>query len=56
MVSRLVLREQRMSAKKHITISGASTATATQDLQDLAEKNILAPTEGGRSTHYKVNL
>ena len=31
-------------------------ATATLNLQDLAEKNILISTGGGRSTHYKVNL
>jgi Fic family protein len=48
--------EGGMSAKKYMTITGASKATATRDLQDLAEKNILVPTGGGRSTHYKVNL
>ncbi|MDF0673769.1 MAG: hypothetical protein P0120_05425 [Nitrospira sp.] len=31
-------------------------ATATRDLQDLAEENILIPTGSGRSTHYKINL
>jgi Fic family protein len=39
-----------------MTITGASRATATCDLQDLAEKHILITTGGGRSTHYKVNL
>ena len=34
---------------------GKSKVTATRDLQDLAEKNILIPTEG-RSPHYKINL
>jgi len=48
--------EGGMSAKKYMTITGASKATATRDLQDLAEKSILIPTGGGRSTHYKVNL
>ena len=48
--------EGGMSAKKYMTITGASKATATRDLQDLAEKNILAPTGGGRSTHYTINL
>ena len=48
--------EGGMNAKKYMTITGASKATATRDLQDLAEKNILVPTGGGRSTHYKVNL
>jgi Fic family protein len=48
--------EGGMSAKKYMTITGASKSTATRDLQDLAEKHILVPTGGGRSTHYKVNL
>ncbi len=48
--------EGGMSAKKYMVITGASNATATRDLQDLAEKHILVPTGGGRSTHYKVNL
>jgi Fic family protein len=41
-----------MSAKKYMTITGASKATATRDLQDLAVKHILVPTGGSRSTHY----
>lgn len=45
-----------MSAKKYMTITGASKATATRNLQDLAEKHILIPSGSGRSTHYKVNL
>jgi Fic family protein len=48
--------EGGMNAKKYMTITGASKATATRDLQDLSEKHILVPTGGGRSTHYKVNL
>ena len=48
--------EGGMSAKKYMTITGASKATATRDLQDLAEKKILAPTGGGRSTHYQIKL
>lgn len=48
--------EGGMSAKKYMVISGASKATATRDLQDLAEKHILVPTGGGRSTHYRINL
>ena len=48
--------EGGMSAKKYMTITGASKSTATRDLQDLAEKNILVPTGGGRSTHYRINL
>jgi Fic family protein len=45
-----------MSAKKYMAITGASKATATRDLQELAEKGIFTPTGGGRSTHYKVSL
>ncbi|MCC6140091.1 MAG: Fic family protein [Nitrospira sp.] len=48
--------EGGMSAKKYMTITGASKATATRDLQDLADKGIFTPTGGGRSTNYKVNL
>ncbi len=48
--------ESGMSAKKYMTITGASKATATRDLQDLAEKHILVPTGGGRSTQYRINL
>lgn len=48
--------EGGMSAKKYMTITGASKATATRDLQNLAEKHILVSTSGGRSTYYKVNL
>jgi Fic family protein len=48
--------EGGMSAKKYMTITGASKATATRDLQELAEKHILVPTGGGRSTRYEINL
>lgn len=48
--------EGGMSAKKYMTITGASKATATRDLQDLADKGIVAPAGGGRSIHYKINL
>ncbi len=48
--------EGGMSAKKYMVITGASKATATRDLQDLADKGVFIPTGGGRSTHYKVNL
>ena len=45
-----------MSAKKYISMTGASKATATRDLQDLADKGVFVPFGGGRSTRYKVNL
>jgi Fic family protein len=48
--------EGGMSAKKYMVITGASKATATRDLQDLADKSIFVPSGGGRSTHYKINL
>lgn len=48
--------EGGMSAKKYMTITGASKATATRDLQDLSEKGIFVPTGGGRSTHYQIDL
>ena len=48
--------EGGMSAKKYITFTGASKATATRDLQDLADKGIVVPAGGGRSIHYKINL
>lgn len=48
--------EGGMSAKKYMTITGASKATATRDLQDLADKGIVVPAGGGRSIHYKINL
>ncbi|HET6674403.1 MAG TPA: Fic family protein [Nitrospiraceae bacterium] len=48
--------EGGMSAQKYMSITGASKATATRDLQDLAEQEVLVPSGGGRSTRYKVNL
>lgn len=48
--------EGGMSAKKYMTITGASKATTTRDLQELVEKWIFAPTGGGRSTRYQITL
>lgn len=45
-----------MSAKKYMSITGASKASATRDLQDLTDKGIFEPLGGGRSTQYKINL
>lgn len=45
-----------MSAKKYMSMTGASKATATRDLQDFAHKGLFVPSGGGRSTSYKVNL
>ncbi len=48
--------EGGMSAKKYMAITGASKATATRDLQDLADKGVLVPAGGGRSVHYIIKL
>jgi Fic family protein len=45
-----------MTASKYAAITGASKATATRDLQELAEIGALLIQGGGRSTHYFVNL
>jgi Fic family protein len=47
--------EGGMNARKYISITAASKATATRDLQDLMEKGIFVQREGGgRSTSYDV--
>ncbi len=48
--------EGGMSAKKYMAITKTSKATATRDLQDLIEKQILNIEGGGRSTHYILNI
>lgn len=48
--------EGGMSAKKYITITKTSKATATRDLQGLVEKGVFIPLGGGRSTAYELNL
>jgi len=48
--------EGGMNAKKYISITHTSKATATRDLQDLVEKTIFIPSGGGRSTSYTMNL
>jgi Fic family protein len=48
--------EGGMNARKYVSIATTSKATATRDLQDLAEKKIFIPTGGGRSTRYVLNL
>ncbi|MGD9726173.1 MAG: hypothetical protein AB7G68_08750 [Nitrospiraceae bacterium] len=40
----------------YMPITGASKATATRDLQDLATQGLLAPFGGGRSRRYNLNL
>jgi Fic family protein len=48
--------EGGMSAKKYMSITKASKATATRDLQHLLELEVLILEGGGRSTHYILNI
>lgn len=48
--------EGGMTAKKYVSITKTSRATATRDLQDLTEKSILIPREKGRNRCYDLNL
>ncbi|WP_339694943.1 Fic family protein [uncultured Roseivirga sp.] len=45
-----------MSAKKYMSITKTSKATATRDLQELVTIKAFMPIGSGRSTHYDVNL
>ncbi|MTI26145.1 Fic family protein [Fulvivirga kasyanovii] len=45
-----------MTAKKYMSITHTSKATATRDLQELFESGVLLKEAGGRSTHYLLNL
>ena len=48
--------EGGMNARKYISLTKTSKATATRDLQDLFKKNIFLKAGGGRSTKYRLNL
>jgi len=48
--------EGGMTAKKYMSITGISKATATRDLQQLHEAGILIREGAGRSVHYSLNL
>ena len=48
--------EGGMTTKKYISITKSSRATATRDLQDLVEKNILTPKGAGRNVRYEINF
>ena len=48
--------EGAMSAKKYMSITKTSKATATRDLQNLTSLGVLKTTGGGRSVRYEVNL
>jgi Fic family protein len=43
-----------MNAKKYISITGTSKATATRDLQELAEMNVFVIKGAGRATSYQL--
>jgi Fic family protein len=45
-----------MNARKYIGITGVSKATATRDLQYLAQLGALLPVGSGKSTRYDLNL
>lgn len=48
--------EGGMTAKKYMSITRASKATATRDLQELTELGAIVSEGGGRSVHYNLNL
>jgi Fic family protein len=48
--------EGGMTARKYGSITKTSKATATRDLQEMAEFGALLPAGAGRSVHYIVNL
>ena len=45
-----------LSAENYISITGASRATATRDLQDLVDKGVLSRTGALKSTRYHLNI
>jgi len=48
--------EGGMSARKYVALAKVSKATATRDLQQLAEMEAVRSVGGGRSTRYELNL
>ena len=45
-----------MNAKKYMSITGVSKATATRDLQELVQLNIFSGLGSARSTRYILNI
>jgi Fic family protein len=45
-----------MNAKKYMSITGVSKATATRDLQELVQLNIFSGLGSARSTRYSLNI
>ncbi len=48
--------EGGMTAKKYVSLTKTSKATATRDLQELVDLRVLIPEGGGRSVHYRVDI
>jgi len=48
--------EGGMTAKKYVSLTKTSKATATRDLKELVDLGVLIPEGGGRSVHYYVNM
>lgn len=48
--------EGGINAKKYISLTSVSKATATRDLQNLRDMGIIEPIGGGRSLRYKFKL
>ena len=48
--------EGGMNARKYVGISKASKATATRDLQELVDKQVITPVGGGRSRRYQLKF
>lgn len=48
--------EGGINARKYVSITNTSKATATRDLQDLRDKGILIPIGEGRSTRYRIQI
>jgi len=48
--------EDGMTAKKYVSITKTTKATATRDLQELVEHDILQQYLAGRSTNYTLNM
>lgn len=45
-----------MTARKYVSLTGASKATATRDLQDLVKIGVFFAVGGGRSTQYEIEF
>ncbi len=48
--------EGGMTVRKYRSLTGASPATASRDLADLASAGLLVRSGGGRSTRYDVSI